>query len=181
VKRELLKQAGREYSPTQRLIFLICLSPVFLLILPFLLVRLGAKLDHLLGLPAIFPEPSNWIFGVFLILAGLSFAFWANYSQYTIGRGTPVPLMATQQLIVQAPYTCCRNPMALGAIMLYLGVGILFHSVGALLLVTLFTACLLIYIKAIEEKEMEIRFGQAYLEYKHRTPFLIPGIKRSTD
>ncbi len=178
MKKGLLKQASREYSPTQRLIFLICLAPVFLLILPFLQVRLGAKLDQWFGLPAIFPEPYNWIFGLFLILAGWSFAFWANYSQYTIGRGTPVPLMATQQLIVQAPYTYCRNPMALGAIMLYLGVGILFHSIGAAFLVLVFASALLIYIKRIEEKEMEIRFGQAYLAYKQRTPFIIPRFQR---
>ncbi len=82
-----------------------------------------------------------------------------------------MPLMATQKLIVQPPYSYCRNPMALGAIVMYLGAAILFGSIGAVALVMLGTALLLTYIKRVEEKEMEIRFGQQYLEYKQRTPF----------
>jgi protein-S-isoprenylcysteine O-methyltransferase Ste14 len=35
---------------------------------------------------------------------------------------------------------------------------------------------ILIYIKLIEEKELEDRFGSEYLEYKRRTPFLIPRL-----
>jgi len=33
---------------------------------------------------------------------------------------------------------------------------------------------ILIYIKLFEEKELEERFGPEYLEYKRKTPFLIP-------
>ena len=33
---------------------------------------------------------------------------------------------------------------------------------------------LLVYIKRFEEREMALRFGQKYQEYKHKTPFLIP-------
>jgi protein-S-isoprenylcysteine O-methyltransferase Ste14 len=82
--------------------------------------------------------------------------------------------MATQKLVIQAPYTYCRNPMALGAFGMYLGVAILFHSIGVGIVVLLFTGLLLVYIKRVEEKEMEIRFGQEYLSYKQQTPFLIP-------
>jgi protein-S-isoprenylcysteine O-methyltransferase Ste14 len=57
---------------------------------------------------------------------------------------------------------------------MYLGVAILFRSIGAVILVLLFAIGLLIYIKRVEEKEMEIRFGQEYLAYKQQTPFLIP-------
>jgi len=32
------------------------------------------------------------------------------------------------------------------------------------------------YIKLIEEKELIERFGSEYLEYKQKTPFLIPRI-----
>ena len=33
---------------------------------------------------------------------------------------------------------------------------------------------LLVYLKLIEEKELEMRFGQDYLEYKKNTPFILP-------
>jgi protein-S-isoprenylcysteine O-methyltransferase Ste14 len=36
------------------------------------------------------------------------------------------------------------------------------------------TLLLLLYVKGIEEKELPQRFGEEYLEYKRRTPFLIP-------
>ena len=85
-----------------------------------------------------------------------------------------MPLMATQKLIIRPPYSYCRNPMALGAIVMYLGVAILFGSMGSVVLVLLGTGLLLTYIKRIEEREMEIRFGQEYLKYKKQTPFLIP-------
>jgi protein-S-isoprenylcysteine O-methyltransferase Ste14 len=74
----------------------------------------------------------NGLLGLLFILAGLLFGLWSNYVQFTIGRGTPVPIMATQQLIVQPPYSYCRNPMALGAIMLYLGIAIWLGSLSAL-------------------------------------------------
>ena len=174
MKDKLLEQARHEYSPKQRFIALLFMAPIFLFILPYLFVRLGARLDQWLQWSPILSLPFNWIFGWLLILSGWLLGLWANHSQFTIGRGTPVPLMATQKLIVQPPYTYCRNPMALGAIGMYLGVAILFRSIGAVLLVLLFAGCLLTYIKRFEEKEMEIRFGQEYLAYKQRTPFLIP-------
>jgi protein-S-isoprenylcysteine O-methyltransferase Ste14 len=45
---------------------------------------------------------------------------------------------------------------------------------GAVIVVLFFAGLLLIYIKRVEEKEMEIRFGQEYLTYRQQTPFLIP-------
>jgi len=174
MKEKFLEQAGREYSPKQRFVALLFMAPIFLFILPFIFIKLGAWLDQIFQFPPILVSPYNFVLGCLLILSGLLFAFWSNYSQFTLGRGTPVPLMATQKLIVQPPYTYCRNPMAAGAIGMYLGVALLFHSIGAVVLVLIFAGVLLIYIKRVEEKEMEIRFGSEYLDYKRKTPFLIP-------
>ena len=174
MKEKLLEQAKREYSSKQRIVALLFLAPIFLFLLPYFFIWLGAGLDRWLGLPPIFPWPLNWILGVLLILPSGFLAMWSIYSQFTIGRGTPVPLMATQKLIIQPPFSYCRNPMALGTFGMYLGVAALFHSLGAGLLVLLFASGLLIYIKLGEEKEMENRFGQEYLDYKHQTPFLLP-------
>jgi protein-S-isoprenylcysteine O-methyltransferase Ste14 len=174
MKDKLLEQASHEYSPKQRFVALLLMVPIFLFILPWLFIRLGARLDQWLQLPPILHPPFNLILGWLLILLGWLFGMWSNYTQFTIGRGTPVPLMATQKLVIQPPYMYCRNPMALGAFGMYLGVAILFHSIGAGIVVFLFAGMLLIYIKRVEEKEMAIRFGQEYLAYKQRTPFLIP-------
>ena len=178
MKDKLLEQAKHEYSPKQRYVLLLILVPVFLIILPTTLIALGSKIDQWLQWSPILYEPFNLILGWLLSVASWTFAMWSIYSQFTLGRGTPVPLMATQKLIIQPPYSYCRNPMALGAIGMYLGVAILFGSMGAVVLVLLGAGCLLTYIKRIEEREMEIRFGEAYLVYKHKTPFLIPRFRK---
>lgn len=178
MKDKLLKQAKHEYSPKQRFVALLVLAPLFLIVLPFILITLGARLDQWFQWPPILYEPLNLILGGLLIGAGWGLGIWSNHSQFTIGRGTPVPLMATQELIIQPPYSYCRNPMALGAIVMYLGVAVLFRSIGSVVLVLLGAGLLLTYIKRIEEKEMEARFGQEYLEYKKKTPFLIPRFWR---
>lgn len=178
MKERLLKQARHEYSPRQRLVLMLFLAPVFLALLPYLVFILGARVDRWLGWGPILPPPWHWILGVLLIGAGWALAMWAIYTQITIGRGTPVPLMATQKLIVQPPFTYCRNPMALGTLGLYLGVALLFRSGGSVLVVLAGMTLLLLYIRLLEEKEMEARFGQAYLDYRRSTPFFIPRFGR---
>jgi protein-S-isoprenylcysteine O-methyltransferase Ste14 len=96
--------------------------------------------------------------------------------QFSLGKGTPIPLMATQNLIVKRPYTYCRNPMTLGTAIFYLGVAIWLGSISAIGLGLIYPVGILIYIKLIEERELEERFGFEYLEYKMKTPFLIPSL-----
>ena len=178
MKDKLLEQAKHEYSSKQRFVALLVLVPIFLILLPFILITLGSRIDQGLQWSPILYDPFNLILGWLLIVAGWLFGIWSIYIQFTLGRGTPVPLMATQKLIIRPPYSYCRNPMALGAIVMYLGVAILFGSMGAVVLELLCAGLLLTYIKRIEEREMEIRFGQEYLNYKKQTPFLIPRFWR---
>ena len=115
--------------------------------------------------------------GWLLAAGGFLFALWAVYVQFTIGQGTPVPVMATQELIIQRPYSYCRNPMAFGTIVLYLGIAIARGSISAIGLVLVSAAVLLTYIRRIEEKEMELRFGDAYRKYREHTPFVVPRLR----
>ena len=172
--KRLLKQAQKEYSARQRLVALIVEGVFFLIILPWGLVAAGRWLDGRLGWPSLPDGMGLIILAGLLTAVGFLFAFWAIYVQFTVGRGTPAPVMATQKLIVQPPYTYCRNPMALGTIGLYLGIAIFARSPGAILIVALFSALLLIYIKRVEEREMVLRFGEAYQAYRRETPFILP-------
>ena len=85
--------------------------------------------------------------------------------------------VATQKLIIKPPYSYRRNPMALGTIVAYLGLSVIAGSPGAGLLWLLGAATLLIYIKVAEEREMVARFGEAYLAYRRRVPFIIPRLR----
>lgn len=172
-----LEQTKREYKPAQRFAALAVEAPVFMLLIPYALVKLGAVIDRWLDLPRLQLGAANWIIGVIIILAGWLLAVWSIYVQFTLGRGTPLPVMATQKLIIRPPYSYCRNPMTLGALTAYLGLTFLFGSIGVALAMLLMGALLLTYIKRGEEKEMEMRFGQEYRDYRARTPFLIPHFR----
>lgn len=172
---------AREYSQRARSAVLVLLAPVFLIALPCLFVALGRWLDQRLALPPAPAAPINLVAGPLMVIGGGLLGLWSNERLFTRGRGTPLPVMPTQELIVEPPYTYCRNPMALAATVMYLGVAVLVRSPGAALLVLLCAAVLLAYIRGIEERVLAERFGQAYLDYRRRTPFLIPRIRVPRD
>jgi protein-S-isoprenylcysteine O-methyltransferase Ste14 len=181
VKERFLQQAKREYSERQRLAALAVAAVFFIGVLPVSLVWAGGRLDQALGGPRLYFGPASLPAGLLLIAVAWPSALWSIYAQFTRGRGTPVPLMATQKLIIEPPYSYCRNPMAAGTIVAYLGVAVLAGSPGAALLVGVGAAALLSYIRWIEEKEMVLRFGDEYLEYRRRTPFVIPRFGKKRD
>ena len=178
MKEKLLKQTQHEYSPRERIFALMVEGIFFLGILPGALVYFCPRLDRQLALPSGAFGMINLVLGGGVVVAGILFAWWAIYVQFTIGRGTPAPIMATQELIIQRPYNYCRNPMALGTIVAGLGLAIFIGSISAVVVVLTLAVLLLTYIKFLEEREMELRFGNAYREYRKQTPFIIPRFRR---
>ena len=55
-----------------------------------------------------------------------------------------------------------------------LGVGVITHSFSFLVLTVIISLVLFSYYKFIEEKELVLRFGKEYVEYKKKVPFLFP-------
>jgi protein-S-isoprenylcysteine O-methyltransferase Ste14 len=72
------------------------------------------------------------------------------------------------------PYSYCRNPITFGALLYYLGFGILISSFSFIGLSILLMILIILYLKFIEERELKERFGESYIKYKVSTPFLIP-------
>ncbi|PKN98370.1 MAG: hypothetical protein CVU42_12630 [Chloroflexi bacterium HGW-Chloroflexi-4] len=170
------KWASREYSLKHRLLALIPAFFLFVLILPYLLVILLPRLDSSLHLPELYHGVLNFVIGIPLIVLGVIYGFWSIYSQLSRASGTPLPMMPTQKLLIDGPFKQCRNPMTFGTITAYLGVGILMGSLSSILLVLIIGGLLVTYLKKFEERELEMRFGQDYVEYKKSTPFFFPRI-----
>jgi protein-S-isoprenylcysteine O-methyltransferase Ste14 len=168
------KWSKREYSKAQRLMAIIFGGIFFWIIIPFFIVVGSAFMDLWLSLPRFSHRSGNTIMALVFMVAGWLFANWTVTGLFSLGQGTPILLMATQKLVVQRPYTYCRNPMTLGTTAFYLGVAIWTGSLSALILALIYPVGISIYIKLFEEKELEQRFGLEYVEYKRRTPFLIP-------
>ena len=172
------KWAQREHSAGRRVAVTLLAGPVFLGLLPFLVAVVGPRLDRRLGLRPLKIRRVNRILGGFLLVLGFSLGFWSIIAQLTRGRGTPLPVMPTQELLTQGPFRYCRNPMTLGTILAYLGIGVLVGTIAGTALVLGFGASLVVYLKRFEEGELTERFGEAYLAYKREVPFMIPLLPR---
>ncbi len=91
------------------------------------------------------------------------------------GFGAPFFIVLSRKLAADWLYARTRNPMVLATLALGISLGIWFQSVLFVLWVLiLFAPALLTYVKVYEERELEVRFGASYLEYKSRTPMLFP-------
>ena len=111
---------------------------------------------------------------------GLSIQLWSLLTQFIVGRGGPVPVAPTKVLITTGPYAHCRNPLHLGTLFYCFAFGTFLGNLTiGLICIVLEIILLLAYVKGIEEKELALRFGQEYLEYKKNIPFLIPKTKKA--
>jgi protein-S-isoprenylcysteine O-methyltransferase Ste14 len=91
------------------------------------------------------------------------------------GLGAPFAIALSKKLAVDWLYAWTRNPMVLSALAFLVSLGIWYQSVLFVLWVLfLFAPALLVFVKVYEERELEIRFGASYLEYRSRTPLLFP-------
>ncbi len=91
------------------------------------------------------------------------------------GLGAPFFIALTRQLSADWLYAWTRNPMVLAVLAFFVSLGLWFQSTLFVLWVLLvFTPALLVFVKGYEERELEIRFGASYREYRARTPMLFP-------
>lgn len=124
--------AGQGYSRKERLIAVLLGGFVFWVAVPLLILEGSSYMDTLLQLSRYHYGSINVWVGLLCMILGWLFANWTVKVQFTIGKGTPIPLMATQKLVVKGPYIYCRNPMTLGTAVFYLGVAIWLGSLSAL-------------------------------------------------
>jgi protein-S-isoprenylcysteine O-methyltransferase Ste14 len=171
----LFKQwQNNEASEGKRLLALVIGALVFPIGIPAILVVLLPQVDNRIGIGSFYIGYENIAVGVIAIMMGGFLGFWTIIAQIKLASGTPFPMLPTKKLLIVGPYRYCRNPMTLGTITAYAGVAISVGSYTALLVVAIFSLMLILYLKLIEEKELEMRFGQEYLEYKKNTPFILP-------
>lgn len=176
MQNRFIEWSKKKYTKKERIMAMVPLGILFVIIIPAILV-MTSSLDSILNFPKFSLRPLNTIIAIALIIVGFVFAFWSNLLEFAEGEGTPAPMMPTRRLIIRGPFNYCRNPMAFGTICAYLGVVIFIGSLSSFILLIFLISMLLVYIKQIEEKELEARFGLEYLEYKKKVPFIIPKIR----
>jgi protein-S-isoprenylcysteine O-methyltransferase Ste14 len=98
------------------------------------------------------------------------------------GFGAPFFIVLSRKLAADWMYAWTRNPMALAGLAFFLSLGIWFQSALFVLWVLIvFAPAYVFFVKVYEERELEIRLGASYLEYKSRTPMFFPRKPRKRD
>jgi protein-S-isoprenylcysteine O-methyltransferase Ste14 len=173
-----LRWAQTEHSVGTRITATLLAGVIVAILFPYLLVVICPSIDQQLGLHPLNTGVASYVLGCGLIAVGLIFALWSVLAQLTRGRGTPLPMLPTQELLTTGPFRYCRNPMTFGTILAYLGMSISTATIVGVALALCFAALLLLYLKRVEEKELAERFGEAYVAYKRKVPFIIPKSPR---
>jgi protein-S-isoprenylcysteine O-methyltransferase Ste14 len=130
------------------------------------------------SLAAMLASPSQAVFwlGLMAIATGLVLAIWTSKLFLEVGEGTPAPWDPPKKFVVLGPYRHVRNPMISGVLFMLLGEALLLQSLPIFGWMAIFFLANAIYLPNIEERDLEGRFGEPYLEYKKHVRRWVPRI-----
>jgi protein-S-isoprenylcysteine O-methyltransferase Ste14 len=168
----------------RKLLLVIPSSVIFFLIVPVVSIVFGERLDEFLGLSPMTLGASGTVLEVILLIIGGYYVLESIRILFTKGRGIPlgdlIPEEQTTELITTGVYSQTRNPMLFGYLLCLVALGIHLNSWSiATIIPILFIAIWALWIKVHEEPALEARFGDTYLRYREKTPYLLPRIHRT--
>jgi len=153
-------------------------TAIFWSTLLFLIPAMIYRLEGAMGLGTHrFAAPSWRVAGVVLFALGGALGLTSGLIMAIRGRGTPLPLDCTRELVVAGPYRYVRNPMAIAGLDQGAAVGLYLGSPSVLAYVL---AGLLIWnfgVRPGEEADLEVRFGEAYGAYRRRVRCWRPRLR----
>lgn len=144
-----------------------------LVLIPAAIMWLSAGTPYAPSLPSL----PNIIIGVVLALPALVLMASSMSLFMSHGKGTPAPWEPPRKLVIRGPYRHVRNPMLTGVILFQFSEAALFSSWPLAVWAFLFALGNAIYFPLVEEKGLEKRFGDDYLEYKKNVPRWIPRLR----
>ncbi|HLJ59826.1 MAG TPA: isoprenylcysteine carboxylmethyltransferase family protein [bacterium] len=103
--------------------------------------------------------------GIVICAAGGAVALWCASSFAFIGRGTPAPFAAPSRLVTRGPYRFVRNPMYIGAGLIFAGAAVFYDSLSLIAYTGLFFLASHLFVLLYEEPTMRRKFGAAYEAY----------------
>jgi protein-S-isoprenylcysteine O-methyltransferase Ste14 len=114
------------------------------------------------------------IIGFGLVIIGELFRYWGVIYAGSITRTTSG--VGANQLVVSGAFAHLRNPLYLGNILIYVGIGVMSMALAPYLQIIAFLFFIFQYSMIIAEEEefLTENFGEKYAEYKSRVPKLFP-------
>lgn len=160
------------------------------------LTSLGSLISYAIGLPQILGLPLTVrIIGWAMTFIGTALTLWlVRYRRpfemivstfYTFVKmltRAPIskPEGRTEPLVIKGPLKYVRNPLYLGAMIIFLGWDLITGATASLLGFLFIVAWFRLMQIPFEEKELRAIFGEQYARYAADVPMLIPFTNRRT-
>ncbi|SHG82918.1 methyltransferase family protein [Flagellimonas flava] len=148
------------------LLQIICVWTITLVLFPWLIIK---AFDIEMA-----TNPLNHIAGFALFILSSLLGLYSAYSLITKGNGTPLPANQTKKLVLHGPYAYIRNPMAVAGMGQGLAVSLYVGSFHIFCYTILGGLIWHLVVRPIEEKNMLLRFGTDYADYKKRVRCWLP-------
>jgi len=117
------------------------------------------------------------VLGVLLVAAGLP-VLLDSFARFALqGLGTPAPIFPTQHLVVSGLFRYVRNPMYVAVVMLILGQGLLFGSIGVLEYGIAVWVAFFLFVVIYEEPTLRRSYGREYEDFCANVPRWIPRLR----
>ena len=149
------------------------MTPIFVTVL-FLLVHVAAPW----GL-SLLSTRHGWVDGrpgwrnlvaLILVVAGIACTIWMIALHYLASPGTFLEMQPSQKLLTPGLYAFSRNPMYLSELTFWFGWALFYGSLAVLIACLLWFAMFNFMAVPREERDLEVRFGEAYRAYTVRVP-----------
>jgi protein-S-isoprenylcysteine O-methyltransferase Ste14 len=124
-------------------------------------------------------SPGLWnLLGLIPVVVGTIGLLWTMVLHFAQSPEGVEMALAKSYLLRHGPYNFTRNPMFLADLALVFGWALFYGSV--ILFIGFLAACALFNFVAVplEERALEVRFGDAYREYKNKVPRWFGKIRR---
>ena len=103
--------------------------------------------------------------GIVICAVGGAVALWCVSSFAFVGRGTPAPFAAPSRLVTRGPYRFVRNPMYIGAGLIFAGAAVFYASLALMEYTGLFFLASHLFVVLYEEPTLRRIFGAEYAAY----------------
>ena len=114
-----------------------------------------------------FPVEVGRAAAVVCIVLWVALSVWSIRTFWRAGTSI-VPVKPSTSLVAHGPFRFTRNPMYVALALLYLGAAFLLNTPWPLLLFPILLILVQTYVIAREERYLERKFGDEYLQYKSR-------------
>jgi len=116
-----------------------------------------------------------------IIAVGLLPLLASAWRFIAVGRGTLVPAVPTEHLVVSGMYRYVRNPMYVGVLTAVAGETLLFESRSMVVYWVLLALGFNFFVLLYEEPTLERRYGEEYARYKRNVRRWLPRLRPWTE